>query len=85
MAETDDAEFADVCDFDDSETASPILPDDSLYSVGGNISKQPERERNASQDLEQDMTIFDDLESELSEPPEEMSLETNSGSIESSR
>ena len=84
-AETDDAQFADVSDFDDSETASPILPDDSSYSVGGNISKQPQKEGNASQDLEQDMTIFDDLESELSEPPEEMSLETNSGSIESSR
>ncbi len=53
--------------------------------MGGNISKQPEKEENASQDLEQDVTIFDDLESELSEPPEEESLETNSGSIESSR
>ncbi len=31
------------------------------------------------------MTIVDDLESELSEPPEDMSLETNSGRIESSR
>ena len=84
-AETDDAQFADVSDFDDSETASPILPDDSLYSVGSNISKHPEKKKNASQDLEQDMTIVDDLESKLSEPPEEMSLETNSGSMESSR
>ena len=31
------------------------------------------------------MTIVDDLESELLKPLEEMSLETNSGSIESSR
>ena len=84
-AETDDAQFAYVSDFDDSETASPILPDDSLYLVGGNIFKQPEKEGNTSQDLEQDMTIIDDLESELSEPPEEMFFETNSGSIESSR
>ncbi len=29
------------------------------------------------------MTTFDDLERELSEPPEEESSETNSGSMES--
>ncbi len=37
--EKDDAQFADLSDFDDSKTASLILPDDFLYSVGGNISK----------------------------------------------
>lgn len=31
------------------------------------------------------MTRFDDLESELSDPPEEEPLKTNSGNIESSR
>ena len=54
-----------MSDFDDSETTSLIMSDDSLYSVGGNISKQSQKEGNASQDLEQDMTIFDDLESKL--------------------
>ncbi len=74
-----------MSDFNDSEIPSSILPDDSSYLVGGNITKQLEKKGNASQDLEQYMTIFDDLESKLSGPPEEESLETNSGSIESSR
>lgn len=65
-AETDDTQFADVSDFDDSES------DDSLYSVGDdNFSKQLEKEGNDSEDLGQDITTFDNLGSELSEPPEE--------------
>lgn len=55
---TDDAQFADVSDFDNSES------DNSLYSAGDNISRQPEKEGNDSQDLEQDITTFDDMESE---------------------
>ena len=78
-AETDDAQFADASDFDNLEQ------DDPFYSVGENTSKQPEKEGNDSQDLEQDITAFDDLESELSDPPEEEPLEINSGSIEISR
>ena len=84
-AETDKVQFVDRSDFDDSETASPLLLDGSQYSVGNNISKHPEKGGNGSQDLEQDLTTFDDLESELSEPPIEESSKTNSGSIESSR
>ena len=74
-----------MSDFGDSETTSLLLADDLLYLLGGNISKQPEKERNASQDLEQDMTIFVNRESELSKQPEEESLESNCGRIESSR
>ena len=73
-----------MSDFDTLETASSTLPDDSLYSVGDNDSQQPEKEGDNSQGLEEDLTNFDDLESELSEPPEEP-LETNSGSNESLR
>ncbi len=83
--ETHDAQFADMSDLDDSETASPLLLDGFPYSVEENIPKQPEKGENGSQDLEQDLTTFDDLESELLEPPIEESSETNSGSIESSR
>ena len=78
-AETDDAQLADVDDFGSLDT------DDSSYSVGENTSKQPEKERNDSQDLEQDLTALDDLESELSDPPEEEPLVINSGSTETSR
>ncbi len=78
-SETNDAQFADASNFDNLE------PDDSFYSVGENTSKQPEKGGNDSQDLEQDITAFDDLESELSDPPEEEPLEINSGSIEISR
>ncbi len=53
--------------------------------MGKNTSKQPEKEGNDSQDLEQDLTALDDLESELSDPPEKEPLEINSGSIETSR
>ncbi len=78
-AETDDAELADVDDFGSFDT------DDSSYSVAKNTSKQPEKEGNDSQDLEQDLTALDDLESELSDPPEKKPLEINSGSTETSR
>ncbi len=71
-------------DFDNSETASFLLIDGSSYSIGHNISKQPEKEGSGFEDLEQDLTTFDILESELSEPPIEESSETNSGSIENS-
>ena len=74
-----------MSDFDDSKTTSAILTDDSLYSVGGNISKKPEIKGDAFQELKQDMTIFDDFESELLEAPEEESLETISGNIKSPR
>ena len=82
--ETDDAQFADVSDFDNSETISSILPDEAPHPVGDNISQQPEKEGNNSQGQKQDMTNFDDLESKLSEPPEEP-LETTSGSRETLR
>ncbi len=83
-SETNDARFADMSDFDDSETASSLLLSGSQYSVGDNISKKPQRGKNCSLDLEQDLTTFDDLESELSEPPIEESSETNSGNKENS-
>ncbi len=41
-AETDNAQFADMSVFDDSETASLLLLDGSPYSVENNISKHPE-------------------------------------------
>ena len=66
------------------EPASFISSDDTLHSVGDKISQQPEKEGNNFQGLGQDMTNFDDLESELSELPEEPS-ETNSGSGENLR
>ncbi len=37
---TDDVQFADVSDFDRSEIAFSILPDDLFHSIGENISKQ---------------------------------------------
>ncbi len=49
-----------------------------------NMSKQPEKKGNDFQYLEQDITDFDDLESELLDVLEEH-LEINSGSIEISR
>ncbi len=75
MEKTDNAQFACEGDLDNSE------PDDSFYSVGENISKQPEKKGNDSQYLEQDITDFDDLESELSDALKKP-LEINSGSIE---
>lgn len=68
-----------MSDFDNLE------PDDSFYSVGDNTSKQPEKEENGSQNLEQDITASDNLESEPSDPPEEELLEINFGRIEISR
>ncbi len=53
--------------------------------MGENTSKQPKEEGNDSQDLEQDLTALDDLESELSDLPEEEPLEINSDSKETSR
>ena len=53
-----------MIEFDDSETASPLLLDGSLYSMGDNIRKQPEKGENSFQYLEQDLTTFDDLENE---------------------
>ncbi len=82
--ETDDAQFAVVSDFNDLKIASSMLPDNSLHSVGENISKQLETEGNDSPDREQDMISFDDQENELSEPPEEL-LEISSGGKESLR
>ncbi len=84
-AEMDDAKMANACDLDDSKTASPIPLDDSLYSIKDNISKKPKKQGNASHNLEQDISIDNGLESKSSEPQEEISLETNSESIESSR
>ncbi len=78
-AETDEAQFADVDDF------GSLDMDDSSYSLWENTSKQTKKEGNDSQDLEQDLTALDDLESELSDPPEEQPLEINSGSTETSR
>ena len=72
-------------DFDDSETTSPLLLDGSLYSAGDNIPKKSEKGRNGSQDLEQDLTTFDDIKSVLSELLIKESSETNSGNIKSSR
>lgn len=69
--ESDDAQFADVSDFDSSETGSSILPNGSLYSVGDNISKLPEKEGNILERQEQNTDDLNDLESELSEPPKE--------------
>ena len=73
-----------MSDFDNSEVASSILPDDALHSKGGNTSLQPEKEGNNSQGQEQDLTSHDDLESELSESPEEP-LEISSGREENLR
>ena len=83
-AKTDDAQFADVSDFDLLETAFSILPDNFLYSVGDNDSQQPEKEGDSSQGLEKNLTNFDNLESKLLKPLEEP-LETNSGSNKSLR
>ena len=83
-AETDDAQFADVSDFDDSEIASSLLPGDAPHLVEDDSSLQSEKEGKNSQGYEQDMTNLDDLETELSEPPEEP-LEINSGSKENLR
>ena len=84
-ADNDDAQFADISDFDDSETASLWLLDGSPYSVRDNISMQPEKRKNGSQDLELDLSTFDNLESELSAPPIEEPSETKSGRMKCSR
>ena len=56
--ETDDAQFADVSDFDDLEL------DPSPYLVGDNISKLPKEGGNDSEDLGQNITTFKDPQSE---------------------
>ena len=68
-----------------SETASLLLLDGLLYLVRVNTSKKLEWEGNGSQDLEQDLTTYDDLESKLSEQPGEKSSERNSGTKKNSR
>lgn len=62
-----------------------LKPDNSFYWVGDNILKKQEKEENYSQDLEQDITTFDDLVGELLDLPEEELLRINSGNIEISR
>ncbi len=44
--------------------------------MGENTSKKPEKKKNDSQDLEQDLTGLKNLESELSDPPEEKLLKS---------
>ena len=78
-AETDNAQFANVSNFDNSG------PNNSLYSVGDNTLKEPEIERNHFQVLKQDITPFDNLKSELLDLLKEEPLEINSGSIKTSR
>ena len=73
------AQFANVSDFDSSK------PDNFLYSVGDNTLKQPKKVRNISQDLEPNITAFDDLENKLLDLPEKEPLQINLGSIETSR
>lgn len=70
-----------MSDFDDSEIAFSLLPDNASYSVGDDSSSQPKKKRNNSQGYKQDMTNFDYLESELSKLPEEL-LEITSSSKE---
>ncbi len=53
--------------------------------MGKNTSKQPKKGGTDSQDREQDITTFDNLESELSNLTEEKPLEINFDSIEISR
>ena len=83
-AKTDETQFTDVSDFDDSETASATLSGNSSYSVRDDSSWEPEKEGNVSYCHEEDMTNLNNLESELSEPTEEL-LEITSGSKENLR
>lgn len=59
--------------------------DNSLYSMGENTSKQPEKERNNSENLKQDSMALDDLKSELLDPLEEKPSKIDSGSIKTIR
>lgn len=76
LAETDNAQFANMSDFDSSKL------DDSLYTVRENILKQSKKEQDNSQNLELDIILFDNFENKLLNPPEEELLQINSGSIE---
>ncbi len=72
MANTDDAQFASSEDFElDSEETSQYSSNEIIHSVEKNSSVQLDLAENDSKVIEQDITTFDDLESELSEPPEE--------------
>lgn len=64
--------------------AFSILPNSLLHLIKDNIFQQSEKEENNSQSLEQDVNNFNNLESKLSESPEE-SLETNFDSRENLR
>ena len=54
-AKTDNAQFADMGDFDDSKTVSFIFPDDTFHSVRDNIFQQPKKEENNLQRQDNDM------------------------------
>lgn len=56
--ETDDAPFVDNVNSESLDIGN------SPYSVGKNISKQPKKERNNSQELERDSRTLNDFQSE---------------------
>lgn len=70
QSEIDDFQFANVSAFDN------LKSDNSFYSVRENTLKQSEKEGNDSQDLKQDIMVFDNLKSELLDSPEKEPLET---------
>lgn len=45
-----------------------MVPDHFFYLIRDNSSEKPRNKANNSQNFEQDMTNFNDLESKLSEP-----------------
>ena len=69
-------------DFDDSETVSSILSDNTFYSMGDDIFQQPKKKGNDFQKQDNDMTSSDNPENKLSEPLEGP-LEMNSGTRKS--
>ncbi len=70
-AESDDAQFADITDFEDTEDASSLLPQNLSHSVRNDTRKQLQKEGNSFQNSDQDLTNLGVLESELSKPLEE--------------
>ncbi len=58
-----------------------MLPENSFHSMGDNTPEQPEKKSNSFQNSDQDLANLGDLESELSEPPEEPQ-NFNSGNTE---
>lgn len=68
-------------DFDNSEIRSSIFPGDALYLMTDDFSLQLIKEGYNFQGQEQNITNFDDLESKLIEPLEEL-LKITSGSKE---